>query len=167
MGWITTLSGYLTPMFLVLSPVLSYSDQAYSMHRTRTSAGFSLDIPLIMLVASLLRYGLSDHCRSRLNRHERAFLQRSLTQACPFRIFYYPGAKYDNALLAQSFVMVAMQVVLLKIALDHRPAPYSRGGDAAVPFARVNESRRPFDFWQWRSPKPWVALRGCTLLHSS
>jgi hypothetical protein len=52
--------------------------------------------------------------------------------------------------------MVAMQVVLLKIALDHRPAPYARGGDAAVPFARANETRRPFDFWQWRSPKPWV-----------
>ncbi|KAK3299339.1 uncharacterized protein B0H64DRAFT_355360 [Chaetomium fimeti] len=129
MGWLTTLSGYLTPAFLILSPVLSYSDQAYSMHRTRSSAGFSLDIPLIMLVASLLR------------------------------IFYYPGAKYDSALLVQSFVMVAMQVILLKIGLDHRPAPYSKGGDAAVPFARVNESQRPFNFWQWRSPKPyWQCL---------
>lgn len=74
------------------------------------------------------------------------------------RIFYYPGARYDNALLAQSCVMVAMQLVLLKIGLDYRPPPYSRGGDAAVPFARVNEMRRPFDFWQWRSPKPWVTL---------
>jgi hypothetical protein len=55
MGWLTTLLGYLTPAFLILSPVLSYSDQAYSMYRTRSSAGFSLDIPLIMLVASLLR----------------------------------------------------------------------------------------------------------------
>ncbi|KAK4239656.1 hypothetical protein C8A03DRAFT_32258 [Achaetomium macrosporum] len=125
MGWLTTLSGYLTPAFLILSPVLSYSDQAISMHRTRSSAGFSLDIPLIMLVASLLR------------------------------IFYYPGAKFDNALLIQSFVMVAMQVVLLKIALEHRPAPYSKGGEATVPFARVNETQRPFNFWQWRSPKPY------------
>ncbi|KAL2134247.1 hypothetical protein VTI74DRAFT_680 [Chaetomium olivicolor] len=144
MGWLTTLSGYLTPAFLVLSPVLSYSDQAYSMYRTRSSAGFSLDIPLIMLVASLLR------------------------------IFYYPGAKFDNALLIQSLVMVAMQLVLLKIALEHRPAPYSRGGDAAVPFARVNETQRPFDFWQWRSPKPYwqflaslfVGLVICELLLS-
>jgi len=55
MGLITTLSGYLTPAFLVMSPVLSYSDQALSMHRNKSSAGFSLDIPLIMLVASLLR----------------------------------------------------------------------------------------------------------------
>jgi hypothetical protein len=55
MGWLTTLSGYLTPAFLILSPVISYSDQAYSMYRARSSAGFSLDIPLIMLVASLLR----------------------------------------------------------------------------------------------------------------
>ena len=55
--------------------------------------------------------------------------------------------------------MVGMQVILLKVALDHRPAPYSKGGDAAVPFARLNESQRPFNFWQWRSPKPWVSAR--------
>ncbi|KAL2023949.1 hypothetical protein VTK56DRAFT_726 [Thermocarpiscus australiensis] len=125
MGLLTTLTGYLTPVFLILSPVLSYSDQAYSMYRTRSSAGFSLDIPLIMLVASLLR------------------------------IFYYPGARFDTALLIQSFVMVGIQVILLKIALDHRPAPYSKGGDAATPFARVHETQRPFNFWQWRSPKPY------------
>lgn len=74
------------------------------------------------------------------------------------RIFYYPGAKYDNALLVQSFVMVVMQVLLLKIGLDHRPAPYSKAGDASVPFSRVNEAQRPFNFWQWKSPKPWVSL---------
>ncbi|KAK4191694.1 hypothetical protein QBC35DRAFT_361367, partial [Podospora australis] len=134
MGLITTLSGYLTPAFLVMSPVLSYSDQAYSMHRAKSSAGFSLDIPLIMLVASLLR------------------------------IFYYPGAKFDIALLIQSLVMMVMQVILLKIALDHRPAPSSKGGDAAVPFAKVNESQRPFNFWQWRSPKPyWQFVLGLFL----
>jgi len=54
-GWIASFTGYLTPIFLVLSPILSYSDQAYSMHRNKSSAGFSLDIPLIMLVASLCR----------------------------------------------------------------------------------------------------------------
>lgn len=52
--------------------------------------------------------------------------------------------------------MVVMQSILLKIGLDHRPAPYSKGGEAAVPFARVHETQRPFNFWQWRSPKPWV-----------
>ncbi|KAK1761031.1 hypothetical protein QBC47DRAFT_368877 [Echria macrotheca] len=129
MGFIASFTGYLTPIFLVLSPILSYSDQAYSMHRNKSSAGFSLDIPLIMLVASLCR------------------------------IFYYPGARFDIALLAQSVVMVVIQVILLKIALDHRPAPASKGGDGAVPFARVNdgfwERARPYGFWQWRSPKPY------------
>ncbi|KAK4169113.1 hypothetical protein QBC43DRAFT_308720 [Cladorrhinum sp. PSN259] len=144
MGLLTTLSGYLTPAFLVLSPILSYSDQALSMHRNKTSAGFSLDIPLIMLVASLLR------------------------------IFYYPGAKYDIALLLQSVIAVFMQVILLKIALDHRPAHSSRGGDAAVPFAKVNEThtQRPFNFWQWKSPRPYwqfliflcLGLMTCELL---
>jgi solute carrier family 66, member 2 len=54
-GWFRTSLGYLAPMFLILSPIISYSDQALSMRRNRSSAGFSLDIPLIMLVASLLR----------------------------------------------------------------------------------------------------------------
>lgn len=55
MGWLATCTGYLAPMFIIFSPILSYGDQAVSMHRNKTSAGFSLDIPLIMLVASLFR----------------------------------------------------------------------------------------------------------------
>jgi len=75
------------------------------------------------------------------------------------RIFFYPGAQYDKALLVQSFVMVFIQVVLLKIALDHRPPPSSKGGDAAVPFAGAGkdatlEVARPFQFWQWKSSRP-------------
>lgn len=55
MGWFTDLTGFVAPFFIVMSPVLSYSDQAISMHRNKSSTGFSLDIPLIMLVASFLR----------------------------------------------------------------------------------------------------------------
>lgn len=54
--------------------------------------------------------------------------------------------------------MVGMQSVLLKIALDHRPGPAAKGGEAALPFAGAQESswsaQRPYNFWQWRSPKP-------------
>jgi hypothetical protein len=53
--WLKALAGYAAPIFLVLSPITSYADQAFAMHRNKSSAGFSLDIPLIMLVASLLR----------------------------------------------------------------------------------------------------------------
>lgn len=56
MSWVTELTSYLAPFFIVMSPILSYGDQVVSMHRNRTSAGFSLDIPLIMLVASFLRF---------------------------------------------------------------------------------------------------------------
>jgi hypothetical protein len=58
MSFLATCVGYLTPIFIILSPILSYGDQAVSMHRKKTSAGFSLDIPLIMLIASLFRYFL-------------------------------------------------------------------------------------------------------------
>ncbi|KAL2760830.1 hypothetical protein ACRALDRAFT_1059419 [Sodiomyces alcalophilus JCM 7366] len=128
--WLASLTALLAPIFIILSPILSYSDQAMSMHRTKSSAGFSLDIPLIMLVASLLK------------------------------AFYWPGARFDNALLVQALIMIVMQSVLLKIALDHRPSPASKGGEAAIPFSGViNEepwpAKRPFNFWQWRSPKPY------------
>ncbi|KAI1486985.1 hypothetical protein F5X96DRAFT_652363 [Biscogniauxia mediterranea] len=129
MGFLVTLTGYAAPVLLVLSPFLTYTDQAISMHRAKSSAGFSLDIPLIMLVASI------------------------------FRIFYYPGARYDTALLVQSVCNIIIQVVLLKVALDHRPSPSSKGGEAAVPFSGAHDGtssvRRPYNFWRWRSPKPY------------
>lgn len=59
MAWFTALMGWVAPFFIVMSPVISYSDQAVSMQRNKTSAGFSLDIPLIMLIASFFRYVLS------------------------------------------------------------------------------------------------------------
>lgn len=131
MGFFTAVAGYAAPLFLVLSPVFSYGDQALSMSRKRSSAGFSLDIPLIMLVASMLR------------------------------IFYYPGAQFDKALLIQSILMVGVQLLLLKIALDNRPSPSAKGGEA--PFAGIDSrsspgglfATRPYNFWQWRSPKPY------------
>ncbi|KAH8591110.1 hypothetical protein B0O99DRAFT_520105 [Bisporella sp. PMI_857] len=127
MGLATFMSGFVAPLFIVVSPLTSYADQTYSIHKTKSSAGFSLDIPLIMLVASLLR------------------------------VFYYPGAKFDTSLLIQSFIMIAIQTVLLKVALDHRPGPSSKGGEMATPFVGGAEfgAPRPYNFWQWRSPKPY------------
>ncbi|EJT80495.1 PQ loop repeat protein [Gaeumannomyces tritici R3-111a-1] len=130
MGFFSALAANAAPIFLTVSPILSYSDQAWSMHKARSSAGFSLDIPLILIVASLLR------------------------------IFYYPGAQFDQALLVQAVTMVAMQTILLKVALDHRPGPSHKGGDAAAPFASsqggaLQDFKRPYNFWQWRSHKPY------------
>lgn len=51
--WIVT---HIAPIFIVTSPVTSYADQIWSISKKRSSAGFSLDIPLIMLVASILKY---------------------------------------------------------------------------------------------------------------
>lgn len=55
MGFFTSLASIAAPLFLITSPILSYVDQAISMRRAKSSAGFSLDIPLIMLVASMFR----------------------------------------------------------------------------------------------------------------
>ena len=105
---------------LILSPVISYADQILAINRTRTSAGFSLDIPLIMLTASILK------------------------------IFYWPGARYDAALLVQAVIMVVVQIILLRVALDNRPGWRGEG-----PFKGL-DGNRPFCFWRWRSQRPYV-----------
>jgi len=113
---------------LIISPITSYADQIYSIHRTKSSTGFSLDIPLIMLVASLLK------------------------------VFYWFGARFDASLLIQACNMIVVQVVLLKVALEHRPPPSFKGGVEGMPFVGAREGemgvKRPWNFWQWRSPKP-------------
>ncbi|KAJ1329491.1 solute carrier family 66 member 2 [Microdochium nivale] len=139
MGLFASVTAYAAPVFLIASPILTYTDQAMSMHRSGSSAGFSLDIPLIMLVASICR------------------------------LFYWPGARFDTALLVQAFCNIFIQLVVLKVALDNRPGHSSKGGEAAVPFAGVRDGggsgsggggfQRPFNFWRWRSDKPyWKTL---------
>lgn len=96
----------------------SYGDQIYSMHRARSSAGFSLDIPLIMLVASILK------------------------------VFYWFGAHFSTSLLVQALLMITVHLLLLHVALTHRPPP------SHLPF-QPHTSNRPYDFWQWRNPRPY------------
>ncbi|KAH6638732.1 PQ loop repeat protein [Boeremia exigua] len=118
---------HIAPLFIATSPVTSYADQIYSIHKTRSSAGFSLDIPLIMLVASILK------------------------------IFYWFGAHFSTSLLVQALLTIAVQVLLLHVALTHRPNPAL----AHTPFALARAPaprRRPYDFWQWRAPRPYWAF---------
>ncbi|RPA87073.1 hypothetical protein BJ508DRAFT_185092, partial [Ascobolus immersus RN42] len=112
---------YVAPMFIVTSPLTSYADQIRNIHVTKSSRGFSLDTPLIMLLASVLR------------------------------CFYWLGANFEKSLLYQSMIMIVVQLTLLKVALDNRPAH-----DASVPFAAIKkEDVRPFSFWQWRNQRPY------------
>ncbi|KAI9843798.1 MAG: hypothetical protein M1838_002445 [Thelocarpon superellum] len=71
--------------------------------------------------------------------------------------YYWLGAQFDKSLLAQALNMIIVQVLLLKVALDHRPPPSHKGGIDSAPFAglKAGELARPYNFWQWRSPKPY------------
>ncbi|KAF9737232.1 hypothetical protein PMIN06_000892 [Paraphaeosphaeria minitans] len=93
MGFINNIVTSIAPIFIATSPVTSYADQIYSIHRTRSSAGFSLDIPLIMLVASILK------------------------------IFYWFGAHFSTSLLIQALLTILVHTVLLHVALANRLAP--------------------------------------------
>lgn len=59
--------------------------------------------------------------------------------------------------------MVVVQVILLKIALEHRPLPATKGGEGSAPFSGLQGGgpfsiQRPYNFWQWRSHKPYVFI---------
>ncbi|KAF2754670.1 hypothetical protein EJ05DRAFT_479110 [Pseudovirgaria hyperparasitica] len=93
MGFLNAVVTHVAPVFIVTSPITSYADQIYSIHRTRTSAGFSLDIPLIMLVASILK------------------------------LFWWLGSRFAYSLLLQAILMILVQVALLQVALTYRAPP--------------------------------------------
>ena len=93
------------------------------MRARRSSAGFSLDIPLIMLSASLLK------------------------------LFYWPGARFAASLLVQALVMLAVQSVLLKVALDGRPGQGWAGGRLGGGGMDPEGEGRPWGFWRWREER--------------
>ncbi|EXJ93530.1 alpha 1,3-glucosidase [Capronia coronata CBS 617.96] len=139
LGLLTVVVDYFAPLFLVASPVTSYADQIASIHRKKSSDGFSLDIPLIMLVASILK------------------------------VFYWFGAYYDKALLLQAALMIVVQLILLKVALDNRAPTGARDGPEHTPFHGYTaedglrdllSGRRPYDFWQWSNPKSYFQFLG-------
>ena len=77
-------------MIFSFTPLLSYGSTVLSIRRKQSSQGFSIDICGTMLVASILR------------------------------IFYYINDPFEVTLLRQCFVMVFIQVILLRVALKYR-----------------------------------------------
>lgn len=79
------------------------------------------------------------------------------------RLFYWFGARYDTPLLIQAGIMVIVQFVLLHVALVNRP-PFGAQHTLNQPFAGSRESdaqiTRPYNFWQWRSRKPYWHFLG-------
>ncbi|KAF2727854.1 hypothetical protein EJ04DRAFT_478353 [Polyplosphaeria fusca] len=124
MGFVNSIVTSIAPIFIATSPITSYADQIYSIHRSRSSAGFSLDIPLIMLVASILK------------------------------VYYWFGARFAPSLLVQSLLMIVIHILLLHVALTHRPPPAMH-----TPFSHTSgAAARPYNFWQWRQPRPYWAF---------
>ncbi|CUS10552.1 unnamed protein product [Tuber aestivum] len=140
MGVFRVLVSYIAPLFIVTSPLTSYADQIRNIHVTKSSRGFSLDTPLIMLIASILR------------------------------CFYWLGADFETSLLIQSIIMIFVQLLLLKVALDYRPpsypplSPTTPTASHSPPFPPYPPTPRPYNFWQWSSQKPyWTFLLYFTL----
>lgn len=88
---------------------------------------------------------------------------RSMRTDMRRRVFYWFGAYYDKALLAQASLMIVVQLILLKVALDNRAPTGARDGLHHTPFHGYTaenglqdllSGRRPYDFWQWNSAKP-------------
>ena len=78
------------------------------------------------------------------------------------KVFYWFGTYYSLPLLIQACLMIIVQLVLLKVALDNRAPQGTSGGLEHKPFSeyRLDEAlqdiidgKRPFDFWRWKSSK--------------
>ena len=82
------------------------------------------------------------------------------------KVFYWPGSHFDQALLIQAVVMIVVQCLLLKVALDNRPGPLhpqgiemravgSKVAEGNTPRGTNFDSRgsgsswRPYNFWRW------------------
>lgn len=76
------------------------------------------------------------------------------------RVFFWFGDYYSSALLAQAVLTIGVQLVLLKVALDNRPAPGQKSGVEHIPFSGAERRGfvRPYDFWQWRLARPYVTF---------
>lgn len=60
--------------------------------------------------------------------------------------------------------MIVVQLVLLKVVLDHRAPPGARDGLEHIPFSAYTaektlqellSGKRPYNFWRWQSSKPY------------
>lgn len=85
------------------------------------------------------------------------------------KLFYWFGAYYDTSLLIQACLMIVVQTVLLKVALDNRAPSGSRGGVEHRPFSAysadgiledVLAGKRPFNFWRWGNARPYFQFLG-------
>ena len=135
----------------MLSPITSYADQIISIHKSKSSDGFSLDIPLIMLVASILKY-VFDVSTSHTHKSNKIT-----------RFFYWFGARYSLSLFLQACLMIVMQLILLKVALDNRSTssaqhtPFSTYSSTQGILNDLVNGKRPLNFWRWGNAKPYVA----------
>ncbi|CUM67797.1 uncharacterized protein PRCAT00005503001 [Priceomyces carsonii] len=80
---------------ITFTPLFSYGATCYGIYKKKSSVGFSIDICATMLMCSILR------------------------------IFYYIIRPYEIAILRQSFVMIFIHCILLKISLQYRPLSYN------------------------------------------
>ncbi|KAI1943657.1 hypothetical protein LOZ58_001831 [Ophidiomyces ophidiicola] len=77
------------------------------------------------------------------------------------KIFYWFSDRYSFPLFIQALVMIAVQMLLLKVALDHRPqSPVDHTPFIGQLPGGKDGFRRPFDFWQWRATRPYWTFLG-------
>ncbi|GAA6012301.1 hypothetical protein JCM11491_007086 [Sporobolomyces phaffii] len=84
--WLTVIGGICMALF----PPLAYSDQYISICRKRTSSGFSIDIPGLLIVANVTR------------------------------CIYWLGARFQIYLLVQSILMIGAQFGILYVCLLYK-----------------------------------------------
>ncbi|ULU10479.1 hypothetical protein L5515_000710 [Caenorhabditis briggsae] len=86
-GWLVLGLTYFFKFFIIVGGAIPYVFQYAEIHHRRNASGFSLFVCLALCVANILR------------------------------ILFWFGKRFDNALLAQSIVMLVCMVLMLEIAV--------------------------------------------------
>ena len=104
-----------------------------------------------MLVASILKY-VFDVSTSHTHKSNKIT-----------RFFYWFGARYSLSLFLQACLMIIMQLILLKVALDNRSTssaqhtPFSTYSSTQGILNDLVNGKRPLNFWRWGNAKPCVS----------
>eukprot|EP00695_Tsukubamonas_globosa_P003108 TRINITY_DN474_c0_g1_i1.p1 TRINITY_DN474_c0_g1~~TRINITY_DN474_c0_g1_i1.p1 ORF type:complete len:229 (+),score=77.95 TRINITY_DN474_c0_g1_i1:68-754(+) len=111
--------GFLLDTTMVVGAVIGYVFQYRDIKKDQSAEGFSLMIPFILLISNILR------------------------------VFFWWGKQFETALLIQSIVMIAAQLVLLELCTR-----YPQRGTRGHKLTEFNMRH----FWQWEDFASYVTF---------
>ncbi|ODV90765.1 hypothetical protein CANCADRAFT_16922, partial [Tortispora caseinolytica NRRL Y-17796] len=153
----------LITLVLAFSPIMSWGDTIYAIHRKKSSAGLSLDLCGIMLFSSVLRiffwFG---------NPFNDALLIQAVTTALTHTAFLYLALKYrpiEEPMIQNKIELGNIEPKVVfgdpNLVSDRIDLFNDKPGRARSPLDILASLKRPYSIWLWNEPVIyWKFLTG-------